>query len=391
MTTPSAVFLLIGSVLAGQAPQDAAVQERTTCGPRAVVVLARLMGVSLDYQKVRREIGLSDRGTSIAEVGRVLKAHGIDCTIRRLDPTQLLTCPTPLIVHHVPRFGTPDGHFLVLTEVGQEGLTAIDPMLGKAVRWKWSSFSDAWSGFAVIPVKRTRLAFGPLGGLLALAVHLTAFAALALSARRPSRAASPAGRPLRSALLLFASAPVLHLGHGGASRAGPVIRSHARDGLNAAALLAGLRGRAGATPGRPAAPGEEPRSFKDVQAWLVKEHSIRSSVYSLDYGGLAEAVERSGPVVVHLRHRDKTAGNFYVVLDMGPEYVTVVQTGLLVVNAVPIEDFRRRWTGHALVPVPDQGAALSPKVVLGVAIAVVISRAGYRLARRRTGRSAQRL
>ena len=361
------------AVLAGQTAQEYAAAEGVTCGPRVVFTLARQSGWDVTYETIRDRMHLMADGSTIQELKRALDDIGMACSVLRLDPTELYSCPTPLIAHTNPHFkGSVYGHYVIVNEIGPEGVQTFDPSRGRHKLWDWRSFSDFWSGYVVIPrpssaARATRFALGA-----ALVVQLLAFVGLVSTIRgawRSLPARAGRSRDVARAVLLLAASSLLASPALGADEA---IRSHANDGPNAAALLAGICG-VPIAPG-PAAGGEAVHTLDEMRS-LLAAHGVASSVRRLTYDDLRH---RTGPCIVALRYGKDGSGAFSVMLSADPKDVTVVRAGPLAVNIMPVDEFRRRWTGLALLPVRGDPrapylAAAAGAVVIFV-LACVVSR-----------------
>jgi hypothetical protein len=365
-------------VLAGQVTQAYAESEGESCGPRVVCTLARQLGWDVTYETIRGRMHLTATGSTIQEVKKALNEIGIACSARRLDPTELNSCPTPLIVHINPRSTglDDDGHYLIANEIGPEGVQTFDPYKGKHAFWKWASFSDIWSGYVVIPepssaARATRFALAA-----ALAVHLLAIVGLVSSLRgawRSLPARAGLSHDVARAVLLLVASGLLASPALGADEA---LRSHANDGRNAAALLAGICGVPIAPGG--AAGGEAVRTLDEVRSVLAA-HGVASSVRRLTYDDL---MHRTGPCIVALRFGKDGPGDFPVMIRARSNEVDVVYAGPLAMNTIPVDEFRRRWTGLALLPVRDDSRAAYLAAAAGAvvipALAYVVGRRGRR-------------
>jgi predicted double-glycine peptidase len=368
-------------ILAGQVTQAYAEAERVSCGPRVVYALARRLGYNVTYETVRRRMQLMDDGVAIQDVKKALNDLDIACSVRRLDPTQLYSCPTPLIVHIKPigREIT-DGHYLIASEIGTDGVQTYDPYTGRVALWKWKSFSDLWTGYVVIPERSSSARGTGLALAAALAVHVLAFVGLVSSirvarrARRPLPALAGQGRDVARAVLIIVTSGLLA---SPAVAADEALRAHANDGINAAALLGGIYG-AKIVPGRAA--GSRASTLVEVQS-LLADHGVASRVRRLTYDDL---LHHTGPCIVPLRFGKDGAGEFSVMVNANPEYVTVVRAGLLLVNTISVDEFRRRWSGLALLTVRDDSRAAYLAATAGVlvipALAYAVGRRGRRAA-----------
>ncbi|MDG3005994.1 hypothetical protein [Paludisphaera mucosa] len=182
--------------------------------------------------------------------------------------------------------------------------------------------------------------------ILLLGMHLLALAVLLISVMR---SLSPSSRPVGSGrrvainiliLLAFGTlgSPVTAAG------ADETIRSNVNDGRNAAGLLAGLYGTdiLSNTIVR-----DEVCSTLAEVASLLSKHGIKARARQVDYEDL---MHRTGPCIVPLRFGRTDAATLHVLIQANSDVVTTVHAGPLLVYTFPVDEFRRRWTGHALIP-----------------------------------------
>lgn len=117
------------------------------CGPRAALVLSRLCGHSLEWSDLPSPSG----GVSLHWIQTFLEQHGFPTETRRLNPTDLVTLRTPAIAFISPEYAGGLGHFVVVLDASIGGVHVIDPAAGAQYYWGWRSFSDAWTGYVILP------------------------------------------------------------------------------------------------------------------------------------------------------------------------------------------------------------------------------------------------
>lgn len=151
--------------------------------------------------------------------------------------------------------------------------------------------------------------------------------------------------------------------HGGM----PEVRGSSRDAVNAAWLLASLS----RDPERdqvipmPLSEMSHESTFDRIKS-LSDAWGLTTDICRLTFSDLS-SLHR--PCVVLLRHGPQETGYFAVVLDAGPGTVTAINAGWMTVATFSEDEFRLRWTGHALVPRRDvqfSPARVMPFFVLGV-------------------------
>lgn len=353
--------------------QEFAAGERMTCGPRAGFLFGRFCGLRWSYNEAKSQISTSEKGTSFQTIKEGLEREGIACEIRRLDPSGLILARRPMIVllgRSSPGAKGSIGDFVILKAADQNGVSIINPTTGQYIEWPWRYFSDRWSGYALFrksyvgprewPVLALTLVAavvclrswgGPrrpsrwtLPGLAVVGRGKKVLLSLKRSLDANQNGCRPAARMQFYSVLLWVLLVFLARSAGAADE----LRSGQRDGANAAVLLAALCGcDVRETLERDAAlPRSRVHSLLDVQR-RAAELSCPSTAVSLTYNELM-AMRR--PTVVLVRDKQRGDGYFCIVLSARNGAVTLLATGLVVVQELTEDDFRRYWTGHALVP-----------------------------------------
>jgi len=153
---------------------------RYLCGPNAAYVLARMHGMPLTYDGLNREFGDLLGGVSLRRLRDVMGRIGLPCEVRYLHPAELIEAPLPAIVLIRPEYsGGTIGHFIVIAGASRAGVRVVDPITGVRDNWGWPYFSDAWTGYALVPrpdpgVDRVLLALFGSCGLATLGLGLVA-------------------------------------------------------------------------------------------------------------------------------------------------------------------------------------------------------------------------
>jgi hypothetical protein len=125
--------------------------QRLSCGVRAAWSFARCCGVRVDYSDIERQFTVGKYGVSLADVARVLEQSGFSCSVRRMSPSDLTNRICPAVVHLRPEDDRNSmGHYAVVVEIDDRGLTVIEPTVGVRQRWPWRYFSDRWTGYCVM-------------------------------------------------------------------------------------------------------------------------------------------------------------------------------------------------------------------------------------------------
>lgn len=320
-------------------------REAVTCGPRSVFLLLSDLGISVSYDEVRSAISLSRDGSSIRELAECLSSYGVSCSARRLAPSDLLGSTFPLIAH-VSRSSTGgrEGHFLYVCSASPEGLDIIEPITGdRTPCWGWRSFSDSWSGVCLVPGGRRSFVCDPLFLLGMLNLCL-----IGMSLHMPSmplRVNLPIGpRSSLVAAILILSYPVPTSAD--TTMPSRVLRSSARGGVNAALLmLMYVGGESAVSLDRIGREVATDMSLEEVHSLLI-QNNCATELRKLTFAELSILTE---PSIALLRFGEGAAGNFCLILDANESDVTLIRSGAMVVSVISMDDFRRHWTGHAVV------------------------------------------
>ncbi len=324
-------------------------KQRYACGARAAFVLIRMLGRDVTYSTVCDHVPPSEQGCSLEDVQNALLAHDVQCAILRLQLTDLSSVPCPFILHTqppdsfpVPPTGDPPlGHFVLVTEVDQVGLHTYDPVTSLKRHWRWLSLADQWGGYAIVPTRATIRNDQTLLSYL-LGIHLLVAACVVAALRRKTW-----GHFVHRAGMRYFFIVAVLLTYGLLHPVGAVaeerLRSNLNDGANAAALLGGIFG-VEIPPGH--AGGTDPvDSLRDIQLRL-QAYGVTTSVRLLSYQELASC---NLPCVVPLRFVNTEKTSFCVFVQANESDVHLVEAGPLIVRTMSVDNFRRYWTGYAVL------------------------------------------
>jgi hypothetical protein len=318
-----------------------ALKERYACGARAAFALMRMIGHDVAYDTVRDHVPPSERGSSLDDVRSALQAHDVECSLRRLQLTDLPSAHYPLIVHVNHRRRLDVGHFFLVTGADKVGLHTYDPVTGLKRHWRWRSFADVWSGYAIVPLQATiendeTLVPYMLGIHLLLVICVVAALGRSMWAWRMNSAMN-----LRFVIAVFVMLNSGLLYPTGAA-AEEIIRSNLYDGANAAALLGGIYG-VEIPPGDAGCFGRCD-TLSTIQSRL-QAYGVASSIRFLCYNEL-DSLKR--PCIVPLRKSDKVKTTFCVLVQVSGSEVYLVEAGPLILRTLSVDEFRRYWTGYAV-------------------------------------------
>ncbi len=118
-------------------------QEEADCGPAALAIMLRYLGVDRNTEPILAQLRLNAQGASLQELERAAKALGLRAQSVRIHPNQCGQVRLPAIAHYR------DGHYVVLCEYGSTGVQIADPATG-VVRLTRELFHSQASGYFLL-------------------------------------------------------------------------------------------------------------------------------------------------------------------------------------------------------------------------------------------------
>ena len=310
-------------------------RRRLSCGLNAIYIMGRLQGVDVKYNDIARAVPLSEHGASLLHLKEAGIELGMPCRVQKYSLQELLDAPTPFVAHfHKSASDISNGHFVVVTSVSRNGIELIDGTTGQRATFGFERFPVFWSGYVLEPRRDTALDAVNVSQVAICLVLSVVLVMLVWPTRSP-------WWPVSCVLLLLLSATQ---GEAVGSAVDQSWRSGANDGRNSLYVLAQSIG-------------------KDVAyGQLTSFISVPSSMRELQEGavevGITLRAERCGPrqladmpmpAIVHLRDYRTGEANFALVYRVRELGVGVFDGSSSTISELSIDEFRRRWSGIALV------------------------------------------
>ncbi|GAA2832078.1 peptidase domain-containing ABC transporter [Crossiella cryophila] len=113
------------------------------CGLVCLAMILSSHGCEISSQELRDRLGTGRDGTSALELLRVAREWGLRAEARRVEPADLSTMDTPLILHW--NFS----HFVVLERFAADRITIVDPASGRRVV-SAEEFDRSFTGVALV-------------------------------------------------------------------------------------------------------------------------------------------------------------------------------------------------------------------------------------------------
>lgn len=341
------------------------------CGLNCAYIFLHLHDCVPDYELLRKGMCARPGGNNLTELRDTLRRAGLSVSIYKGDAIALEHCPTPFIGLMKPQPGSTVGHFVIVLEVLPEKIRVLDGTLPVRRLFSRQEFLNEWQGYLLA---RTRPSVAVDGLLIAGAILSCLLLTYAFCTFKPTsvvlRCASEADAPscgsvsystVRRSLLILVVTSVLTLPHAhlfGQDDTGTAANTSSAAvpdswrvpryaGVNCAYLLLRLRNRS--------------VTYQDLF------DAIRPNERSTSMTGIREACKGFGenlaiyncrpdqlsglpmPIIVSLDNPQSSESAFALVLQCSHDPVDLIFAGNVSVAQLPVESFRRRWTGYVLV------------------------------------------
>jgi hypothetical protein len=326
------------------------------CGPNSLYMLLKLQGRPVTFPQVAQELGSDNMLTSLLELHKSAARLGLSTRIRRCSLEDLGRCTTPFIAHTRTGYFLGDvqiGHYLLVLKVDGDVLQVVDGTTGFVFRTRRSKIarSKLWTGYVLEPTAvqhawREVITLNGVGLLTLVLVTL-------LASRWRSRAA------------LAKVAAGLLVAFGWAGGATPATASEsspaARDGLGEwrTGAYDAVNDAANCLYLQLAIDGH-PVDYGRVREAVLAKGSAVSMVALREAAGrcgLPMKIVRCGPdglrrmpkpAIVYMYGR-RNGGRFALLYNLNDEQCGLVTGSTVCIQQLGVDDFRRDWSGFALV------------------------------------------
>jgi ABC-type bacteriocin/lantibiotic exporter with double-glycine peptidase domain len=323
-------------------------------------------GKSPAFEEVVRYLPITEeKGVSLLELRNAAERLGLPCDVRRFNPTaeDLARCPLPVLLH-LSKYYVNDstGHYVLVYKVvpsGEaNGVWFVDSLNGKKVRFRPEAMPDFWSGFVLVPKQSLTIAGTSIVAASGIFWILVAAAFLRFRHHRNRIETRAAAQSHNSAMCLavlilcLISAP---------SSADPNIaealpssnkmwRTPERDSINCLYLILRLYGR-------------ETSNEKLESVLSDPSHvSLLSLAKTAESFGLPMDLQRVAPsdlaslpcpMIAYIYDIRQQGGRFEILYHVPQgrgEKFGAIDTGLVRLHEISEDEFRRTWSGLALIP-----------------------------------------
>ncbi|MDQ1909331.1 peptidase domain-containing ABC transporter [Paenibacillus sp. GD4] len=129
-------------------------QSEMDCGPTCLTMISRYYGLNASVNRMRERCNVGAEGTSMLGLIETLESLGFSAKGLNTASSLLNELPTPFIAHWN------GNHYIVVYEVGKDGVIVADPALGYIDTVSFDTFRNHWSGYVI-----TMQPAGPLAPL----------------------------------------------------------------------------------------------------------------------------------------------------------------------------------------------------------------------------------
>jgi predicted double-glycine peptidase len=389
--------LVLGTPACGQATavDPPWVLNQTRCGANCLFMLLRIKNYPVDFDQLIRSLDVGPRGLSLDQLRRAAAQVGLRTRIVKCDLDRLGRVPMPVIAHvkNSP-FGSSgnDGHYVVLLSAnpGQK-FDVIDGSFALTTKFLPQRFLEIWDGYLLVPdesIGAADVLYPAIAGILLGAIGLRwARRRWSGTGRLPACAAGLRWLPflLLAAVSLAPPSTRADAPPSPAGDDGQIWRVESHDGANCLALFLNICGK--------------PVDYEELRKALVgpkAQNSLSGLCATARRHGLAARVLTTNPAKLRtmempaIVHMDSNpGGTFCLIYEVGDQELRGFAGGTMRLITIPMEDFRRSWSGYALVPRAERGSWLW-STTLGLLALATYGRVRMGLGRRASPRAGQR-
>lgn len=118
-------------------------QNEMDCGPTCLTMISRYYGLNASVNRMRERCNVGAEGTSMLGLIETLESLGFAAKGLKTASSLLKELPTPFIAHWN------GNHYIVVYEIGERGLVAVDPALGYIDTVPLDTFNKHWTGYVI--------------------------------------------------------------------------------------------------------------------------------------------------------------------------------------------------------------------------------------------------
>ncbi|GHT13542.1 hypothetical protein FACS1894170_09650 [Planctomycetales bacterium] len=152
--------------------------DKGDCGPNALYVLMNLEGKKVALAEVKKHLPFDPvKGCSLESMKTASDVLGFPVEVRFVKPSDVSQIPCPFILHGITSKEKHLGHFIVVINFDSQtrNYTLIDPVRETISRNPEASLLNNFSGYVLVPQRKTDRAWNILAGVFLLLAGIVSF------------------------------------------------------------------------------------------------------------------------------------------------------------------------------------------------------------------------
>lgn len=334
-------------------------RQTVMCGPNSLYMLLALHNIPVDHRMIEKYVPSHREGMSLTEMKQASNALGLRTEVRRCSIDELRRgSQLPVIAYLIkdPHYLIANPHYVVVYGMTGDSVNVLDGTTGERMTFSSQKLNGIWSGYVLMPesglsVSGLFLAFSLFGWLLlgfltlkknrySITVTLV-FVIWVLSGQSLVMAAQPLDKQQRESLDRVT-----------------YYRLPAKDAVNCLYLQLRLLGYT--------------ESYETFRSQVPDEGQSLSFESLANLGGklgfqlvpakktVSELAKEKTPCIVHFEESGIGSGRFLLFLGINKAETKIDLIDGTYVTRVEMlcDDFRRKWTGYALIVRPSTAGSL---------------------------------
>lgn len=324
-------------------------RKRVACGPNVLYMLLKSFGIPCDYKDLEARLPIQSQGCTLLALQDTARCYELNTRALRCTASDLKYLKLPAIAHFYKSvfFGEDDNHYVLLTKVWDDRIEYIDGTSGWHEAITFKKFAAVSHGYILACAQRSDLPW--FSFVIPLGILVSGFCVLRHSSKTK----------LQNTLLIFGVIVLIVIGntrgvgaHSLQTSTFPILseddgwRSRTHDAINVLDLYFKVvhypEDRAKISQ---YIPKHERVSLVEL-AQAANDLGIPLRIVRPALSGLQDL---SFPIIVHMFDDKEQNGGYYLLLRYGANGVQVVNAAVATVESYSVDEFRRRWSGYALV------------------------------------------
>jgi ABC-type bacteriocin/lantibiotic exporter with double-glycine peptidase domain len=322
---------------------------RTICGPNSLYSLLRCWGIPVVHIDVERRLPLGPRGVSLLSLKQAALHFGLQTRARYCNFESLMGLRIPAITHHYFDMKTDgsDSHFVLITSVTRDEVQFIDGTTGLLNKVTPAKFHTTWSGYVLEPVDDSPALANPIFAIGAAVGILCISKFLRVVARRGRRALAMTSA-ISGSLLMLIPLPMARADESaGKTGEDGTWRMSTNDSLNCIDVYFAVMSHPVPRDRIKAELGDS----REQSSLLDLRRASRALGFPLRIvrPSPSDLAALPLPAIVHMVDEGGQHGGYFLLINPKKNKFETINCSSITIESMTAEEFRRRWSGFALV------------------------------------------